>query len=100
MIPRAIPPLSPPAGDRADTEYNINNLNRRLPNLLVWLKAAQPDIVCLQELKCSDEEFPSEAIERAGYHAVFRGQKTWNGVATVSRRRPNFDPNCPSGQSS
>jgi len=65
--------------------FNINNVNRRLPNLLVWLKAARPDIVCLQELKCSDAEFPARAIERAGYRAVWRGQKTWNGVAILSR---------------
>jgi exodeoxyribonuclease-3 len=66
--------------------FNINNINRRLPNLLAWLKAAKPDIVCLQELKCTDGEFPSEAVKRAGYQAVWRGQKTWNGVAILSRR--------------
>jgi exodeoxyribonuclease-3 len=69
--------------------YNINNINRRLPNLLRWLKAARPDIVCLQELKCTDAEFPTRAIERAGYRAAWRGQKTWNGVAILSR---NGDP--------
>jgi exodeoxyribonuclease-3 len=65
--------------------FNINNINRRLPNLLQWLKAAKPDIVCLQELKCTDGEFPANAIRRAGYFAVWRGQKTWNGVAILSR---------------
>lgn len=65
--------------------FNINNVNRRLPNLLQWLRTAKPDIVCLQELKCTDAEFPAEAIKRAGYHAVWRGQKTWNGVAILSR---------------
>lgn len=65
--------------------FNINNVNRRLPNLLQWLKSAQPDIVCLQELKCTDAEFPAEAINRTGYRAVWRGQKTWNGVAILSR---------------
>ena len=65
--------------------FNVNNINRRLPNLLQWLKAAKPHIVCLQELKCADNEFPASAIERAGYHAVWRGQKTWNGVAILSR---------------
>lgn len=65
--------------------FNINNVNRRLPNLLQWLRTAKPDIVCLQELKCTDAEFPAEAINRAGYHAVWRGQKTWNGVAILSR---------------
>jgi exodeoxyribonuclease III len=66
--------------------FNINNINRRLPNLLAWLKADKPDIVCLQELKCTDDEFPSEAVKRAGHQAVWRGQKTWNGVAILSRR--------------
>ena len=65
--------------------YNINNINRRLPNLLAWLKASKADIVCLQELKCTDHDFPAEAIKRAGYGAVWRGQKTWNGVAILSR---------------
>lgn len=66
--------------------FNINNINRRLPNLLGWLRAAKPDIVCLQELKASDREFPRAAVEKAGYHAVWRGQKTWNGVAILSRK--------------
>lgn len=65
--------------------FNINNINRRLPNLLQWMKAAKPDILCLQELKCTDDAFPDKAIARAGYHAVWRGQKTWNGVAILSR---------------
>ena len=65
--------------------FNINNINRRLPNLLAWLTSSKPDIVCLQELKCADAEFPAEAIARAGYRAVWRGQKTWNGVAILSR---------------
>jgi exodeoxyribonuclease-3 len=66
--------------------FNINNVNRRLLNLLGWLKAAKPDIVCLQELKCTDAEFPATALRKAGYHAVWRGQKTWNGVAILSRQ--------------
>lgn len=65
--------------------FNINNVNRRLPNLLQWLKAARPDIACLQELKSTDAEFPEAAIRKAGYRAVWRGQKTWNGVAILSR---------------
>jgi exodeoxyribonuclease-3 len=67
--------------------FNINNINRRLPNLTRWLRAAKPDIVCLQELKATDEEFPTKAIEKAGYSAVWHGQKTWNGVAILARRR-------------
>jgi exodeoxyribonuclease-3 len=66
--------------------FNINNINRRLPNLLSWLKAAKPDIVCLQELKAADNEFPRVAVEKAGYRAVWRGQKSWNGVAILSRK--------------
>ena len=65
--------------------FNINNVVRRLPNLLDWLKASKPDIVCLQELKCTDADFPAEALLRAGYLAVWRGQKTWNGVAILAR---------------
>jgi exodeoxyribonuclease III len=66
--------------------FNINNVNRRLPNLLRWLRAAKPDVVALQELKSTDTEFPAAAIEKAGYGAVWRGQKTWNGVAILARK--------------
>ncbi|WP_426434216.1 exodeoxyribonuclease III [Bradyrhizobium genosp. P] len=66
--------------------FNINSINRRLPNLLRWLRAAKPDVVSLQELKASDAEFPLAAIEKAGYGAVWRGQKTWNGVAILARK--------------
>lgn len=65
--------------------WNINNVNRRLPNLLDWLKRAKPDIVGLQELKSTDADFPHAALRNAGYSAVFRGEKTWNGVAILSR---------------
>src|ERR1700760_610472 len=65
--------------------FNINNVNKRLPKLLRWLKAAKPDVVCLQELKAADREFPKAAIEKAGYGAVWRGQKSWNGVAILAR---------------
>jgi exodeoxyribonuclease III len=65
--------------------FNINNVNRRLPNLLAWLEAAKPDIVCLQELKAADSQFPEAAIEAAGYGAVWQGQRTWNGVAILCR---------------
>ena len=68
--------------------FNINNLNRRLENLLRWLREAEPDIVCLQELKAADTEFPADAIRAAGYHAVWRGEKRWNGVAILSRWTP------------
>jgi exodeoxyribonuclease-3 len=65
--------------------FNINNVNRRLANLLEWLQEAEPDIACLQELKCTDGEFPAEAIRKAGYCPVWKGQRTWNGVAILSR---------------
>lgn len=67
--------------------FNINNVNRRLLNLLHWLKEARPDIACLQELKCADGEFPHLALREAGYHAVWRCERSWNGVAILSRRR-------------
>ena len=69
--------------------FNINNINRRLPNLLAWLSRAKPDIVALQELKATDNDFPQGALAKAGYGAVWRGQKTWNGVALLAR---NADP--------
>src|SRR5262245_58021239 len=65
--------------------FNINNINKRLANLLAWLRAAKPDVVCLQELKATDAEFPADAIRRAGYEAIWRGQKSWNGVAILAR---------------
>jgi exodeoxyribonuclease-3 len=68
--------------------FNINNINRRLANLLHWLREAQPDIVCLQETKAADTEFPAEAIHQAGYHAVWRGEKRWNGVAILAKWEP------------
>src|SRR5689334_9310584 len=66
--------------------FNINNVRRRLPNLLRWLRAARPDVVCLQELKCTQEEFPAKELKKSGYGAVWQGQKTWNGVAILARK--------------
>jgi exodeoxyribonuclease-3 len=68
--------------------FNINNINRRLPNLLAWLKSARPDVVCLQELKCTQADFPADALAAKGYRAVWAGQKTWNGVAILARDEP------------
>jgi exodeoxyribonuclease-3 len=65
--------------------FNINNINRRLSNLLAWLDVAKPDVVCLQELKAAEREFPIAAIEAAGYGAAWCGQRTWNGVAILAR---------------
>ena len=65
--------------------YNVNGVNGRLPVLLRWLKESAPDIVCLQELKAPEEKFPLQAITDAGYDAIWHGQKSWNGVAILSR---------------
>src|ERR1700748_207505 len=65
--------------------YNINGINGRLDILLRWLKEAQPDIVCLQELKSENHKFPEIAINEAGYQAIWHGQKSWNGVAILSK---------------
>ena len=65
--------------------YNVNGINGRLPVLLRWLQETAPDIVCLQELKAPDEKFPWEAIQNAGYDFIRHGQKSWNGVAILSR---------------
>jgi exodeoxyribonuclease-3 len=66
--------------------WNVNSLKVRLPQLLDWLAAGQPDIVCLQETKLEDHNFPVEAITAAGYQVLFSGQKTYNGVALLSRK--------------
>ena len=68
--------------------FNVNNIRRRLPNLLDWMRETSPDVVCVQELKATDAEFPIAASQDAGYEAIWRGQKTWNGVAILSRRKP------------
>jgi exodeoxyribonuclease-3 len=65
--------------------YNINGVTARLDNMLGWLKETQPDIACLQELKCPDERFPAAELKKAGYSAVWHGQKSWNGVAILAR---------------
>src|SRR3982750_3247289 len=65
--------------------YNVNGINGRLPVLLRWLKETQPDVVCLQELKAPQEKFPEAALLDAGYHAIWHGQKSWNGVAILAK---------------
>lgn len=65
--------------------YNVNGVNGRLPVLLRWLQETAPDVVCLQELKAPQEKFPEQAINDAGYRAIWHGQKSWNGVAILSR---------------
>jgi exodeoxyribonuclease III len=66
--------------------WNVNSVNARLPNVLEWLRAAQPDVVLLQETKCLDAAFPREAIEDLAYNVATHGQKSYNGVAILSRR--------------
>ena len=68
--------------------YNVNSIRRRLPLVLKWLEEHQPDVLCLQETKVQDEDFPVEAFRAAGYHAAFRGMKGYNGVATLTRHSP------------
>ncbi|MCD7059675.1 exodeoxyribonuclease III [Pelagibacterium xiamenense] len=65
--------------------FNINGINRRLPNLMHWLSDSAPDVVCLQELKAADRQFPATALADAGYGAVWRGESSWNGVAILAR---------------
>ena len=79
--------------------WNVNSLKVRLPHLLDWMQTANPDVVCLQELKLEDHAFPRAELEAAGYHCAFAGQKTYNGVAILSRQpisdvvinNPHFD---------
>ena len=65
--------------------FNINNVNKRLKNLLAWLATTKPDVVCLQELKAEDRAFPAHALRALGYHAVWHGERSWNGVAILAR---------------
>lgn len=65
--------------------FNINNINKRLPNLLAWLADDKPDVACLQELKAEQSAFPEAALLAAGYRAVWCGQRSWNGVAILAR---------------
>jgi exodeoxyribonuclease-3 len=65
--------------------FNVNGINGRLPRLLEWLAETQPDVACLQELKAPPERFPQAEIAKAGYGAIWHGQKSWNGVAILAR---------------
>jgi exodeoxyribonuclease-3 len=68
--------------------WNINSLRKRQDRLLAWLGETQPDVVCLQETKCTDEQFPELALRAAGYYSAFHGQKSYNGVAILARIAP------------
>ncbi len=65
--------------------FNINNINKRLDNLLAWLAKAEPDVVSLQELKAEQQAFPLNALRTLGYEAVWQGERSWNGVAILAR---------------
>lgn len=67
--------------------FNVNSINARLENFIEWIKIANPDIVCLQELKCENHKFPMEAIEDLGYNCLINGQKSYNGVAIISKQQ-------------
>ena len=71
--------------------WNVNSLNVRLPHVLAWCEAERPDVLALQETKLPDERFPVDALQEIGYHSVFSGQKTYNGVAVLSLE-PTSDP--------
>jgi exodeoxyribonuclease-3 len=78
-----------PAGTRSAMRiatWNVNSVKQRVENLTAWLKERAPDLVCLQETKCVDEAFPREPIEALGYNVAVHGQKTFNGVAILSKR--------------
>jgi exodeoxyribonuclease III len=68
--------------------WNINSLRKRQDQLFAWLRATQPDVVCLQETKCTDHQFPVLALQAAGYHSVYHGEKSYNGVAILSKTAP------------
>jgi exodeoxyribonuclease-3 len=68
--------------------WNINSLRKRQDRLFPWLESAKPDVVCLQETKCTDEQFPILALQAAGYHAAYHGEKSYNGVAILSKKEP------------
>jgi exodeoxyribonuclease-3 len=68
--------------------YNVNSIRRRMPIVLDWLQLHRPDVLCLQETKVTDANFPAAELKAAGYHAAFRGMKAYNGVATLTRSQP------------
>src|SRR5881296_2230717 len=65
--------------------FNINDINKRFQNLSAWLSKTQPDVVCLQELKAEQQAFPADKLRALGYKAVWRGERSWNGVAILAR---------------
>lgn len=69
--------------------YNVNSIRPRLPIVLDWLSQHKPDVMCLQETKIQDQDFPVDAIRAVGYHSTYRGMKSYNGVATLTREEPS-----------
>ncbi len=69
--------------------FNVNSIRSRLPVVVGWMEANQPDVLCLQETKVQDPEFPLAEIQSAGYHAVYSGEKSYNGIAMLSRQKPD-----------
>ena len=69
--------------------YNINDVRKRIEPLRAWLDVTAPDVVCLQELKCTEAAFPRDAIRAMGYEALVLGQKSWNGVAILALKVPH-----------
>jgi exodeoxyribonuclease-3 len=67
--------------------WNINSLRKRQERLFAWLESTNPDVVCLQETKCTDDQFPLLALQAAGYHAAYHGEKSYNGVAILSKAK-------------
>lgn len=67
------------------TSWNINSLRKRQDRLFAWLESSQPDVVCLQETKCTDEQFPALGLQSVGYRSIYHGEKSYNGVAILSK---------------
>ncbi len=92
------PPVPPSPRKIKVATWNVNSIRARLPNVLDWLKEAQPDVVLLQELKCVDEAFPRLEIEELGYNVATHGQKTYNGVAILAKSAlEDVEPRLPGG---
>src|SRR3954454_17939102 len=79
--------------------WNVNSIRLRLQQLLAYLREVQPDVLCLQEIKCTDEAFPRLEIEDAGYNAAGHGQEGWNGVAILSKRPVEVSRGLPGDES-
>ena len=79
--------------------YNVNSIGSRITNLLEWLEREAPDVACLQELKAPDNRFPAKALAEVGYHAIWHGQMSWNGVAILVGPDGKKYKHCPTDES-